>query len=167
MSTGETMTSTANDPAIDDPVVTADQITSIAQEVWKSFLDMSLLPHPLGPDAPPPAGVTLTGCVHVSGEWNGSVFLQCDLAVAAAAAEAMFAAEPGTLSPEEVSDALGELTNMVGGNVKSLLPAPSKLSVPSIAQGESYSVRVPGAVLLDRIVLVSTPGPLHISVWKV
>jgi chemotaxis protein CheX len=167
MSTGETMTSTSTGRATDEPVVAADQITAIAQEVWESFLSMSLLPHPLGPDAPPPAGVTLTGCVHVSGEWNGSVFLQCDLAVAAAAAEAMFAADPGTLSPDEVSDALGELTNMVGGNIKSLLPAPSTLSVPSIAQGESYSVRIPGAVLLDRVVLVSAPGPLHISVWKV
>ena len=159
------MTSTLD--ADDASVVTSDQIIEIAQEVWESFLSMSLMPHPLGSDAPALTGVTMTGCVHVSGEWTGSVFLQCDLAVAEAAAEAMFAADPGSLSPEEVSDALGELTNMVGGNVKSLLPAPSKLSVPSIAQGESYSVRVPGAVLLDRVVLVCAPGPLHISVWRV
>ena len=56
---------------------------------------------------------------------------------------------------------------MVGGNLKSLLPAPSSLSVPTVAVGESCSVRVPGAVLLDRVVLVSAPGPVHISIWKV
>ena len=33
-----------------EPEVTADQITEIAQEVWESFLSMSLLPHPLGAD---------------------------------------------------------------------------------------------------------------------
>jgi chemotaxis protein CheX len=148
-------------------VVSCEQITEIAQEVFESFLSMTLLPHPLGDEAPALAGPTMTGCVHVSGEWTGSAFLQCGTATAVAAAEAMFAADPGTLSDDEVSDALGELTNMIGGNIKSLLPAPSRLSVPSIAQGESYSVRVPGAVLLHRVVLVCAPGPLHISVWKV
>ncbi len=164
------MTSTdipSTDTTSPDVEVTADQITEIAQEVFESFLSLALLPHPLGDDAPALTGTTMTGCVHVSGEWNGSVFLTCALATAEGAAEAMFAADPGTLAPEEVSDALGELTNMIGGNVKSLLPAPSRLSVPSIAQGESYSVRVPGAVLLHRVVLVCAPGPVHISVWKV
>ncbi len=159
------MTSTTGtDEAVD---VTAGQITEIAQEVWQSFLSMDLLEHPLGADAPPLTGQTMTGCVHVSGEWNGSIFLQGELSLARGAAEAMFAADPGTLSDDEVSDALGELTNMVGGNIKSLLPAPSTLSVPSIAQGESYSVRVPGAGLIDRVALVCASGPLHISVWKV
>ena len=159
------MTSTLG--ADDAAVVTSEQITEIVQEVWASFLSMSLLPHPLGADAPALEGQTVTGCVHVSGEWTGSVFLSCDVAVAAAAAEAMFAADPGSLSDEEVSDAVGELTNMVGGNIKSLLPAPSRLSVPTIAVGASGSVRVPGAVLLDRVALLSAPGPLHISIWKV
>ena len=162
-----TTTDTTSTEADDASDLAADQIVEIAQEVWESFLSMSLLPHPLGADAPALRGQSMTGCVHVSGEWTGSVFLSCDLEVAAAAAEAMFAADPGSLSDDEVSDALGELTNMVGGNVKSLLPAPSRLSVPSIAVGQSCSVRVPGAVLLDRVVLVCAPGPLHISVWKV
>jgi chemotaxis protein CheX len=158
---------TTDTASTDDAVVTAEQISSIASEVWESLLGMPLLPHPLGTDAPALEGQSTTGCVHVSGEWNGSVFLQCDVGVAAALAEVMFAAEPGTLTDDEVGDALGELTNMVGGNIKSLLPAPSRLSVPSIAVGQSCSVRVPGAVLLDRVVLVCAPGPLHISVWKV
>ena len=105
--------------------------------------------------------------MHVSGAWTGSVFLSCHTDVATAAAEAMFAADPGSLSSDEVSDAVGELTNMVGGNVKSLLPAPSRLSVPTIAVGEPGSVRIPGAVMLDRVVLLSAPGPVHISIWKV
>ena len=151
----------------EDASVSAEQMTEIAQEVWESFLSMSLLPHPLGPDAPALEGQTVTGCVHVSGEWTGSVFLSCHLDVATAAAEAMFAADPGSLSAEEVGDALGELTNMVGGNVKSLLPAPSALSIPSVAEGVDLTVRVPGAVLTDRVALVSAAGLLHVSLWKV
>lgn len=146
------------------PVVTAEQMTGIAQDVWGSFLDMQLEP---APDTEGFSGRTLTGCVTVSGEWEGSVFLQCPEEHAQAAAEAMFAADPGSLSADEVGDALGELTNMVGGNVKSLLPAPSKLSIPSVAAGEAITVRVPGAVLVDRVVLACAAGPVSISVWKV
>jgi chemotaxis protein CheX len=151
----------------DASAVTAEQITEIAQEVWESFLSLTLLPHPLGPDAPAITGRHMTGCVAVSGEWTGTVFLACDPELAAAAAEAMFAADPGTLTVDEVSDALGELTNMIGGNIKSLLPAPSRLSVPSVAEGESYTVRIPGARLLEQVVLVCSAGPLQISIWKV
>ncbi len=149
------------------PVVSAADITSIAQDVWSSFLSMELETHPLGAEAPPLEGRTMTGTVHVSGEWQGSVFLEVPSDLAQAAAEAMFAADPGSLSADEVCDALGELTNMVGGNIKSLLPAPSRLSIPSVAEGESYTVRVPGAVLVERVALVCAAGPLHISVWKV
>jgi chemotaxis protein CheX len=82
------------------------------------------------------------------------------------AAEAMFAAEAGSLSWDEVSDALGELTNMVGGNIKGLLPAPSTLSIPSVAGGESYTLRVPGAVLASRVLLTGPAGPVRISLWR-
>lgn len=147
--------------------VTAADVTTIAQDVWGSFLAMDLVPHPLGDQAPPLTGRTVTGCVHVTGAWQGSVLLEYGSESAAAAAEAMFGAEPGGLSPEEVSDALGELTNMVGGNIKSLLPGPSTLSIPSVAEGVEYTVRVPGASRLITVPLSSPTGPLLVSIWKV
>jgi chemotaxis protein CheX len=146
--------------------VRAEHVVSIASEVWQSFLSEELAEHPLGSEAPALPGRTMTGCVHVSGAWEGSVFLQVPAELGRSAAETMFMAGPGELSDDEVCDGLGELTNMVGGNIKSLLPAPSTLSIPSVAEGESYTVRVPGSVLLHRVVLVSAGGPVHISVWK-
>ncbi len=158
---------TVTDSTADTPVVTADDVCSIAQDVWSSFLVLDLEEHPLGKAALPLDGRTMTGCVHVSGEWQGSIFVELTSDHAVQAAEAMFAADPGSLTPGEVGDAIGELTNMVGGNIKSLLPAPSKLSLPSVAEGLSYTVRVPGATLVDEITLVCEAGPLHVSVWKV
>ena len=146
--------------------VTPDQVLSIAQDVWESFLQLTLLPHPEGDQAAGITGPMLTGCVSISGAWGGSVFLQCSLDQARTAAEAMFGAEPGDLSDDEVSDALGELINMVGGNIKSLLPAPSSLSLPSVAAGESFTVRVPGAVLVSRSALLCGTGTVLIHVWK-
>ncbi len=94
------------------------------------------------------------------------MFLQVGADHAQAAAEAMFDADPGSLSEQEVSDALGELTNMVGGNIKSLVPAPSKLSLPSVSEDVNYTVRVPGAVLLSRVALLCSDAPVLVSVWK-
>jgi len=159
---------TISDPLTDALCgVTANDVTSIAQDVWGSFLSMDLEPHPLGEQAPALTGRTTTGCVHVTGAWQGSVLLETGSDSAQAAAEAMFGADPGGLSAEEVSDALGELTNMVGGNIKSLLPSPSTLSVPSVAEGVDYTVRVPGATRLITVPLVSPTGPVLVSIWKV
>lgn len=145
--------------------VTAEQIAEITRDVWGSFLSMDLAPV-LGGDGEPLVGQTLTGVVHISGDWQGTVFVETTAEHARAGAEAMFAADPGTLSPDEVSDALGELTNMVGGNIKGLLPAPNKLSLPSVAGGEHYTLRVPGAVLVERVVLQGPAGPVRISLWR-
>jgi chemotaxis protein CheX len=155
---------TEDDPAVDS--VTVEDVASIAGDVWQSFLGEELVAHPLEDQAPDLTGRTVTGCVQVSGVWKGSIFLQVGADLAAHAAEQMFMADPGTLSTEEVCDGLGELTNMVGGNIKSLLPGPSALSLPSVAEGADYVLRVPGAVKLHTVVLVCAHGPVHISIWK-
>jgi chemotaxis protein CheX len=149
-----------------EKVVSGEDIAEITRDVWSSFLSMELDIATGDPTTSLP-GASFTGCVHVSGEWNGSIFLQASADHAVAAAEAMFAADPGSLSEDEICDALGELTNMVGGNIKSLLPAPSRLSIPTVAQGEHYTVRVPGASLVDAVTLVCSAGPVHITVWSV
>jgi chemotaxis protein CheX len=148
-----------------EPLVTAEQVSEIARDVWGSFLALDLVHVPGA--AEPLEGSTVAGCVHVSGGWSGSIFVECTRGHADAAAAAMFAAEPGSLSEDEVADALGELTNMVGGNVKGLLPAPSTLSIPSVALGEHCHVRVPGARLVEGVLLVGESGPVRITVWEV
>ena len=146
------------------PLVTDAEIAGIAQDVWGSFLAMDLEPTEAHDE--PFAGESVTGCVHLAGAWGGSVIVEAPASHATAAAEAMFAAEAGSLTWDEVSDALGELTNMVGGNIKGLLPAPSTLSIPSVAGGESYTLRVPGAVLASRVLLTGPAGPVRISLWR-
>ncbi|QCC78154.1 chemotaxis protein CheX [Nocardioides daphniae] len=50
----------------------------------------------------------------------------------------MLGMDPDADEPSEadVVDAVGELVNMVGGNVKSLVPGPSQLSLPLVATGQ-------------------------------
>ncbi len=81
-----------------------------------------------------------TGCICVSGAYNGVVTLGCTRAFAHHAARAMFAVEAGEVSDESARDALAELTNVVGGNIKSLLSeiteSTCNLSLPTVSSGE-------------------------------
>lgn len=148
--------------------VTDDEVADITREVWSTFLGLDLEPLPEGlVDLGGPAdGPAMVGVVGISGAWQGAVAVECGLDHARAAAEAMFAADPGTLSAEEVADAWGELANMVGGNVKSLLPAPSALSVPSVTGGTGSRVLVPGARAVQRVHLAGPGAAVRVSVWQ-
>ena len=44
----------------------------------------------------------------------------------------MFLIDQANLSPQDVTDAVGELTNMIGGNVKSLFGHECGLGFPSV-----------------------------------
>lgn len=65
----------------------------------------------------------------------------------------------------EVADAFGELANMIGGNLKCLLPEPSQLSLPTVSLGAAHVVTVPGAGLLEHVELECDGDRLHIAVW--
>ena len=93
-------------------------IKDIARTIWATLFELPLEDGDaaqLGPES------TVTSCVHIDGAWHGAVVLQCPLTLARTLTAAMFQADA---APEldEVHDALGELANMVGGNVKALLP---------------------------------------------
>jgi chemotaxis protein CheX len=142
--------------------VTGDQVTEIAGQVWDSFLGLTLEPTP---SEDRPGGDVMCGVVAISGAWQGSVVLRCSTEHATEAAEAMFAADAGTLEESEVADALGELTNMIGGNIKSLLPEPSALSIPSVSGGTGH-VFVPGARPVLEVGMRCGASPVLVTVWQ-
>ena len=67
---------------------------------------------------------------------------------------------PPVLDPEDVEDGLGELANVVGGNVKAVLAGPSVLGLPEV--GEAPEVTDPADVV--RIDVLWRGQTLTISV---
>ncbi len=147
-------------------VVSDDDILEVFRDVWSSFVGFDLEPLDLSMDVPVITD-KLTGCVQVTGAWQGSVLISASQEAGRSAAAAMFQMELDELSLEEVTDAFGELTNMVGGNLKSLVPQPSSLSTPSVAVGGDYEIRVPGAVRLNHLGLMWEGHIVTVSVWRV
>lgn len=102
------------------------------------------------PIAPSPDGKVLA-CVTISGAWNGAVVVECDVAGASHIAGAMLDMDPKELSEDDVRDAIGEVANVIGGNVKASLPQPSVLSLPSVARGHDCVVDVAKTHVAARV----------------
>jgi chemotaxis protein CheX len=108
----------------------AETVQSIADEVWPSLVGdgEAFVPVPV----PPPAEV-VSAWVDIIGPWTGSVVVTCAPTTAEALTESVLMTRPPTVvDDEDVADALGELANVLGGNVKSVLPGESRLGLPQV-----------------------------------
>ena len=125
-------------PQVAQPISTLldiQTVQSIADEVWPSLVGdgEAFVPVPV----PPPAEV-VSAWVDIIGPWTGSVVLTCAPTTAAALTESVLMTRPPTVVDEEdVADALGELANVLGGNIKSVLPGESRLGLPQIGSAPS------------------------------
>jgi chemotaxis protein CheX len=113
------------------------QVRRSVEELWTTVLGMGIEPL-ADPPRLPKLGL-LTGCVQITGAWEGAVALNCGPRVAREAAAIMFGIPPGEANSGHIQDALGELTNILGGQLKGLLPGPSRLSLPAVVDGLEFA----------------------------
>lgn len=140
------------------------QILEICQEIWESLLgvELDMSEEPGDPFAD--SKRTVTGFVAIGGAWQGTVLLEVSDTLSHTFGGQMLGIPPDEVTEQDVADSLGELANMVGGNIKSLLPAPSHLSMPSVAEGSDYSIWAPGTDLLAQLTLRCAGEPMLITV---
>jgi chemotaxis protein CheX len=116
-----------------------EDLQELVGEVWSSHVDdfdelLPAAPHqwltPSGDSAVP----CWSGAVSVSGGWQGLIAIDLADQSARALGRGMLGlAETEELDTADLCDAVGEFANIVGGNVKSLMPGPSTLSLPVVA----------------------------------
>ena len=137
-------------------------IEQIVAEVFGSFLGGDdALPLPVdgaSGDSPVTASVSITG------GWDGHVVFGCSTAAARTAAAVLLMMGEDELAEADIADAVGELANMIGGNIKSLLPSPSALTLPLVSLGGAV-MHLPSATEAVRLDLAWQGEPVHISVW--
>jgi chemotaxis protein CheX len=105
-------------------------------------------------------------CVHISGAWEGVVTVESTSNLARRAASILLGVEEESATPEELGDTLGELTNIIGGNIKGLLPEPSRLSVPAVFQGHDSNLTVKGSRLVSTVGFDCEGQPLRVTLMK-
>ena len=137
-------------------------IESITRTIWATLFDLALEPGDEGGIGPEPS---VTSCVQIDGAWHGALVMKCPMSLARTLTAQMFQAESDP-DLDEVRDALGELANMLGGNVKALLPAPSQISLPAVAIGSDYELSVVGTSELARVSFSCDDQPLLITLLQ-
>lgn len=139
-----------------------DDVAAIVNEVWSSMLGLSVDPE----HARTLTGPAVSGSVGVSGAADCLICVEMSAGAARTFGATMFGLPEDEASDSDIFDAVGELTNMVGGNIKSLLPEPSSLSLPVVAEGTSPTMRVPGAQKMLDSTYSSGEHLILITVWN-
>jgi chemotaxis protein CheX len=140
-----------------------DDIITIETEIWSSILDLEIR-HASDAANILPGVRSMIGCIQITGPWEGAVTVHCPETLARKATGAMFEMPEEEVGAEEVQDALGELTNMTAGNVKTLLPEGCALSMPSVAEGTDYKLTVPGGEVQIQTCFMHADEPFLVTV---
>jgi len=110
--------------------------------------------------------VILRAAVYYAGAWKGALLLECSSAQAMDWAARFLSLAP-PISLDDVRDSLGELTNVIAGNLKPLLPPGVGISLPCVVQGSDYSLRVCGNNLSESLYFEDRFGPFRITLVEV
>lgn len=111
-----------------------------------------------------PSADRLTSALHLAGDWSGAVLLECNRQQACTFAGRFLSMDPPQAVDDDVRDVLGELANMIGGNLKCVLTSGIRLSMPSVVDGSNYGLRICGAQVRERISFQCPEGVFWITV---
>ncbi len=135
--------------------IEVSDLVQIVQSVFSTMIGLEIAPcsDPWSPD-----GNRLTAAVHLSGDWNGVVLLECERRQACAFAARFLSIETPDTVDDTVRDVLGEVANMIGGNLKCVVTRGISLSMPSVVDGGDYRMRFCRAELLLQCAFDSADG---------
>ena len=136
----------------------------LGESVWEQTFGLPLVPRE--GDGPMPTAM-IQGQVQVTGRWQGMLVVQCSPTAARRAAAIMFDRPGGDVSLEDVCDMVGELANIFGGNVKSLMAESGcHLSMPLVVEGPGLAVHAPNARVVARQAFESEGEPVVVTVFE-
>jgi chemotaxis protein CheX len=143
-------------------------LVQLMASVWETILQLPLLVREAHDDDRNwSAGVPpVTGRIRIAGAWEGTVALTGPRSFAAKCAAIMYQREPESLTDAGVRDAWGELTNMVGGNLKALVPPVSRLGLPTVHEDESLAAEDGGARVLNDVIFACRGQRVRLTVTQ-
>jgi len=140
------------------------EICDYTETIWKSILSLDAKPIEVDNEVSE-NNYALAGCIQITGAWNGTVTIDYPMSLAKQVASIMFDLQDEAVENDLIQDALGELTNMTGGNIKSLLPEPCFLSLPAVAVTKS-AMRIPGSEMVSKITFQCNGEHFQVTLLK-
>jgi len=105
----------------------------------------------------------LTSAVALSGnDWNGTFLFECNRGEARRLAGCFLSMDTPDAVDEDVISVLGELANMIGGNMKCVMTEGTVLSMPTVTDGKS--LKIDGAEVRNRVAFHCAEGDFWVTV---
>ena len=142
--------------------VKVEILAQIVESVFLTMMDLELT----SSEKPwHPGGERLTSFVQLTGDWNGAVMIECSRQQACQFAGRILAMDPPDAVDDDVRDVLGELANMIGGNMKCGMSATGvRLSMPTVMDGTDCDLRICGSEVQDRLAFQCADGHFWVTV---
>ena len=127
-----------------------NEIIEVMDHVWRTVLDLK-------PRVAARIAVSygfkhgLPGCVQIAGAWCGALTVQRSPQLASIIAARTFGLADEAVTISDIRDALEELVNITGGNIKALLPPTNYLPLPLVVDGHDYVLQLPGSVCVTKV----------------
>jgi chemotaxis protein CheX len=146
-------------PAEKMPELVPEELAEIVESVFETMLSLTVCE--CGP-----AGCAnaerVRAMVRLTSEWTGAVLVECGPEAARRFTGRFLAMAPPESVNDLVRDVLGELANMIGGNLKCVLKGGMRLSMPEVSATEAPVDS--GAEVHQRIAFQTEEGPFQVSV---
>jgi len=108
-----------------------NDLEAVVAQIWSAYLDvdgtggLNVVPATS-------ARTPVTASVPMTGAYTGHVAMATSGTSARRVASLMLELETTSIHEDDVIDAVGELANIIAGNVKALLPQPTVSGIPSV-----------------------------------
>lgn len=128
--------------------ITEGMIEQIVESVFTNMLGLEVYRCEAlwGPDAD-----RVTATVRLVGDWSETLLLEFSHRQACCFAGRLLGADAPNTVDDDVRDALGELANIIGGNMKIGMARGLKMSMPSVTDDTDYGLRTRACEIESRV----------------
>jgi CheY-specific phosphatase CheX len=149
-------------------LITEESICSANAQFWEQMLAMPMQPvAEFQPSAARCIGAQhVVGSCDLSGVWSGRIEVRISRGLALQATSAMLMQPAESVLPDDTLDATREIANMIAGTIKSALPRPCSMTVPSAELESGDFCILPRTSDSVTVFFRHDAGELMVRVWE-
>ena len=144
----------------DRQAVFVEELDQAVAAIFEAMLGMAVAPLPVDWS---PSPDRLAATVHVTGGWSAVIVFEVGPAMACRLAGRFLSMDTPEAIDNDVRDVLGELANMIGGNLKSAVAPDATLSIPDVVDGADFTLRICGGGEVSRQAFMCDDGEFWVS----
>ena len=142
-------------------------VSAAAADVFSTMLGLSVVTgEPFTEQATPAEAERVVALIGMAGSWMGTGMLSCSAELACRLSSLMLMSEYDAVDGE-VLDAMGEISNMIFGNVKTELEAilgPLGLSIPTVIFGRNFSTKSIGSQMWTVVPVIAEGRQMDVKI---